>query len=617
MSNKLKMIPLCQLRPSKANVRKTDRLAGVEEMAKNIKDKDLLENLVVQTVEGAKPSEITHEVVAGGRRFAALKLLAKRKKVARDYPVRCLVLGADESATEISLAENFLRAPVHPADQFEAFAELVHEGNSVDDIAARFGVTPTFVEQRLKLASISPRLIAEYRSGAMTLEQLTAFTLSDSHALQEEVWFERSYAEMPAHAIRQLLTRSQVDAADRRARFIGAKAYQEAGGAILRDLFDAEDEGYFSDSQLLDRLVFEKLEAAAESIRAEGWRWVEIYPDLDLAQLSRHGRASTVELQLSEADEARLSTLGERYDELVAALEEGEGAGSEELDQVSAEIAELESKKTAWPDEDKAAAGAIVSVGHDGLMEVHRGLLKSDPTARRAGNGHERRTTTGERGNGYSDAILVDLSAYRTAALRELVSGNPDVAMQALLHALADQLLYGGPSDSCLRLVASEVRLAHASQSVAESRAWLAFQARHETWLARLPERERLWSWVGEIEPQDRSSLLAHCLALTVDALHHRGNGSDRAGALNLALATGLDMRAWWRPTRENFLDRLSKNDILAAVSEGVSPQASWRLAGFKKERMAKEAEKLLAEGGWLPMPLRSPASSAESGLSQ
>lgn len=605
MSNKLKTIPLCQLKPSKANVRKTDRLAGVEEMAGNIEEKDLLQNLVVRPIKGTKAAGVTHEVVAGGRRFAALKLLAKRKRIPRDFPVRCLVLGADQSATETSLAENFLRVPVHPADQFEAFAELVREGNSADDIGARFGVTPTFVEQRLKLASVSPRLIAEYRSGALALEQLTAFTLSDSHALQEEVWFERSYAEMPAQTIRHLLTHSQVESSDRRARFIGAKAYQEAGGLILRDLFDAEDEGYFSDSQLLDRLVFEKLEAAAESLRAEGWYWVEIHPDVDLAELSHYGRASTIELELSKTDEKHLSKLCERYDELVVGLAEGDTAGSEELDQVSSQINELETKKQVWPDEEKAAAGVIVSLGHDGAIDVHRGLLKPDVAARPSGNGHDRGARSKERGNGYSDAILTDLSAHRTAALRELVAGSPDVAMQALAHALADQLLYVGPSDTCLRLTATEVRLDHASQSVAESRAGQAFQARHEAWLGRLPERDRLWAWVGELEAQERSALLAHCLALTVDALYHRGNGRDRAGALNLALAAGLDMRAWWRPTRANFLDRVSKNDILAAVSEGVSPQASWRLAGFKKERMAKEAEKLLAESAWLPIPFR------------
>ena len=52
----------------------------------------------------------------------------------------------------------------------------------------------------------------------MTLEQLTAFTLSDSHAVQEEVWFERAYAEMPAHVIRRLLTTAQVSGDDPRAR---------------------------------------------------------------------------------------------------------------------------------------------------------------------------------------------------------------------------------------------------------------------------------------------------------------------------------------------------------------------------------------------------------------
>ena len=107
------------------------------------------------------------------------------------------------------------------------------------------------------------------------------------------------------------------------------------------------------------------------------------------------------------------------------------------------------------------------------------------------------------------------------------------------------------------------------------------------------------------LDAQDRLQLLAVCVAMTVDALDRPSERSREEAITTLASATGLDMRVWWQPTRENFLARLTKNEILAAVSEGISQQASWRLAPLKKDRMVKEAEKLLASTKWLPLPLR------------
>ena len=78
---------------------------------------------------------------------------------------------------------------MHPADVYEAFAELhTEQGMGVEDIAARFGVTPAVVKQRLSLGAVSPALLTLYRAGAMNLEQLTAFTVTDDHARQQEVW---------------------------------------------------------------------------------------------------------------------------------------------------------------------------------------------------------------------------------------------------------------------------------------------------------------------------------------------------------------------------------------------------------------------------------------------
>ena len=118
----IQMIPLNQLIPSAANVRKTGAHLGIEELAGSIAAHGLLQNLQVRP--GAKGK---YEVVAGGRRFAALKLLAKRKALGAKTPIACEVRGADD-AGEISLAENMMRMPMHPADQFEAFGALAETG---------------------------------------------------------------------------------------------------------------------------------------------------------------------------------------------------------------------------------------------------------------------------------------------------------------------------------------------------------------------------------------------------------------------------------------------------------------------------------------------------------
>ena len=159
----------------------------------------------------------------------------------------------------MSLAENVVRTPLHPADQFEAFSKLRAQGLGVEDIAARFGITPKTVQQRLKLAAVSPRLMAVYRDGEMDLDQLVAFTITDDHEAQERVWFDNPAYDRQPHALRRTLTQTLVEGSDRRARYIGAEAYEQAGGTVIRDLFRTDDEAYFTDSQLLDRLVSEKL----------------------------------------------------------------------------------------------------------------------------------------------------------------------------------------------------------------------------------------------------------------------------------------------------------------------------------------------------------------------
>ena len=136
MSNELTLIPLHKLVRSSANVRKIGA-DSIDDLAASIAVHGLLQNLTVtkKAVTGKTKSKADiYEVVAGGRRLVALQCLAKLQKIAGDYPVPCKVVTG--SAEELSLVENTIRQPMHPADQFEAFERLVRTGLGVEDVAS-------------------------------------------------------------------------------------------------------------------------------------------------------------------------------------------------------------------------------------------------------------------------------------------------------------------------------------------------------------------------------------------------------------------------------------------------------------------------------------------------
>src|SRR5271156_3974039 len=213
-------IPLNQLEHSPLNARKARNKDRVEQFAASIEAHGILENLTVHPSDKGK-----FGVVIGGTRLDALNLLLKRKKITTDYPVPCQVRPADDPALrEISLAENIVRESMHPADEFDAFKKLADDGQGPETIAARFGTSPTMVRQRLKLDVVSPRLIAAFRKGEMTLDQLMAFTLTDEHRKQEKIWKELpewNKRRGEAEPIRAALTEEHVTANSRVAKFVG------------------------------------------------------------------------------------------------------------------------------------------------------------------------------------------------------------------------------------------------------------------------------------------------------------------------------------------------------------------------------------------------------------
>jgi len=249
-------IPFNKLILSQANVRRVKAGVSVEELAEDIARRGLLQGLSARPVRDADGAETgIFEIPAGGRRYRALQLLVKQKRMAKTQPVPCVV--RDEGiAEEDSLAENVQRVALHPLDQFRAFQTLRDQGLGEEEIAARFFVTPAVVKQRLKLASVSPKLLDLYAEDEMSLEQLMAFTVTSDHARQEQVWeaLRHTYNKGP-HYIRRQLTESTVHASDRRTQFVGTEVYEAAGGMIMRDLFEDDRGGWLQDVPLLDRLA--------------------------------------------------------------------------------------------------------------------------------------------------------------------------------------------------------------------------------------------------------------------------------------------------------------------------------------------------------------------------
>jgi ParB family chromosome partitioning protein len=317
-SKEMLLIKVEDLVPSPYNVRRYS--AGqVEELSALIASQGLLQNLIVteQVVGRGKRQETKFGVVAGERRRRALVLLQQRRQLPANHEVLCELVGA-ERATEISLAENSGREAMHPADEFEAFHALVQQGRSVEDVAARFGVSPMVVQRRLKLAALSPNLLALYREDGVNLDQLMALCLSTDHAAQERAWFEAQPWDRSAAALRKRLTEGEVLAHQSAlARFVGLDAYEAAGGVVRRDLFDSDQSCWICDPELLRRLAGEKLDSEVQQVRVEGWAWVEARIELESGALREFSRCEPG-LRAPTPDEKR--ALAE-FDQRVAELE--------------------------------------------------------------------------------------------------------------------------------------------------------------------------------------------------------------------------------------------------------------------------------------------------------
>lgn len=588
-------IPLDRLQLWDGNVRKTAVTEQIDELAESIAAHGLLQSIVVKKARRGR-----YHVVAGQRRLLALQALAERGTIEKDCGIPCLVTAGEIDAAELSLAENVVRAPMHPADQFEAFRVIIEGGATVADVAARFGMAESTVEKRLKLGRLSPVILEAFRRGEVGLEEAQAFTLSNDHDTQERVFSELPEWNRDADAIRSILTEADVPATDKRVRFIGLANYREAGGDMRRDLFDDMNGGYLTDVPLLERLVADKLSSNAAEVTAEGWSWVEIVPDADFRFMADFRRLDAERLPLSDDAASELEALSQEYDLLI----DSEEADEDRLEAITQRMEMLSNTDEIWSADSRAVAGAILTLGHNGDLRIERGLVRKQDVCKLKPVEGDPELSEPPASSGLSPALVEDLSAHRSAAIGAMLLKRADIALVAVVHALVINAFGIGKTGPCLNLRCSRTtyRSAENCKGFVEIEQALTSMAR------RLPEDPlELFTHLLGWSQKDLLELLALMASLSVDAVQRKGDRPDvprLVHASTLASALDLNMTEWFEPTAENYFGRVTRAQILADLDDAKGKHAP-SLDKLKKTELAARAESIVAGSGWLPKTLR------------
>ncbi|MBN8954886.1 ParB/RepB/Spo0J family partition protein [Rhizobium sp. 60-20] len=646
-------IPFNKLVLSQQNVRKTKAGVSIEELAEDIARRGLLTSLNVRAeVDGDGNETGIYRIPAGGRRYRALELLVNQKKLPKTAVIPCIVSKGDTLEAEDSLAENLKRVDLHPLDEFRAIMTLREQGLDEEDIAARFHLSVATVKQRLRLASVSPRLLELYASDEMKLGQVMAFSITNDHVRQEQVWdtISRSHNQ-DAYYIRRMLTETAVRASDRRAVYVGIEVYEAAGGVVMRDLFEQDNGGWLQDPALLEQLVLERLTADAGALKAdEGWKWVDAAFDFPYGHTSGLRRFYGERLEYTEEELVSHDTLKAEYEQLDAEYAAAEGYSKEteaRLEELGNALDALNDRPYVFDPEEVARAGAFVSLGANGELKIERGFVRpedeattqsdgSDTGGSNNGDGNEERSDdivaasvnggiaiNGEpagadepddddgKARPLSDRLIEDLTAARTVALRNALASDPAIAFIAALHVAVLKIFYRYGADSCL-----EITLAHTAFSQTQGlgdTVWAKeIGERQESWGYDLPgNADELWDYLSALDHDSHMALFAHCVSLSVNATVQAWNRrtKENVHARQLAHSLGFGMvDAGWVPTVDNYLGRVTKAHILQAVREAKGEQSVQLIAHLKKPDMAREAARLLEGSGWLPEILRLPA---------
>ena len=606
----IKTVPLNKLVASPRNVRRSGDEQADAALKADIEARGLLQNLVVTGI--AKPRGC-FAVEAGERRRRALQRLADEGKLAPDQDVCCLVVDK-ASAHETSLAENFQRLAMNPADECLAFQQLVEMGCDAEAIARRFGLTVRFVEGRLRLANLAPVIFEALGAGEISLDVAKAYAATPDRERQEYVFEQMSRGYGPAHpdSIRRMMTQATISATDRRARFIGEEAYVAAGGRIERDLFSDNDDARWLDVALVERLATEKMETLAAEVAAEqGLAFVRPSLDSWLSYSATEGlrRVQLETLPLTDEESARVDQLEDEIGGLADLLEDEE-TGDAARAEAEAKIAELNraldeivNKPPVIDDEQKAKLGTFLLLDDQGRPKLDTSFyaeIAADDASAAEGDDDapEAQDDVGPRQSGLSRRLVDELAIQRRDILAVHVAADPAFALDLAIFLMVDRDAHHWGDKCGSSLVASppsnpvfDFKTPDAAATIAAAEATNALE---RSWTEGSSRADRFDAF--RALPEDaRAAWLGHAVARTLEA--SAGISGECACAFHdhLGRLLGIDVARWWRPSGANYFDRVPKSVALGALAEVGGPALADRYSKAKKAELAQACERIFA----------------------
>ena len=601
---------------------------SLKPLAANIKAIGLLQNMVV--IKSRKRGH--YEVVAGGRRWAAIGMLVKEGHFTPDQAFE-VKLVRDDQGLLASLAENLHHVPMNAADEFEAFARLIDQGLSIEDVAATFNEDEKLIRQRLKLAKVAPELIAAFRAGELKLAALMAFTLANDQERQLTVW--RGLSEWQRdnpHVIRNALTESKISASNRIVRFVGLQTYQDAGGAVMQDLFAEGENGiYIEQPQMLHDLALAKLRQQADAMQREGWAWADVALEVGHDELRKFGRVHPTPRKLTADEQSRLDAFQRRYDKLTEQMQALEEASDDDdddqyltldtqRDDIADQMQQVQDATLEFSAESKAMAGVVLAVDIDGDVTIHAGLIRPQDRQKVAQAQADQPNTDARiqmpmpnTRPAHSERLVRQLSANKTGIVAASLLEHPHGALAILAAHLGDQVLGGGYGlgfDAVkISLARNDFKLTAAAPDFEGSLAHGELAAHRRHWLDELPKDDDgdllpILPWALEQDTATLIEFLAFCVANSLDGVQHQ----EHTNAISLdaiARVIQLDVARWWAPTAASYLSMVKLGRIVEVVTEACGATDAAPLVKLKKGQAVTEAEKLLAGKGWMPEILR------------
>ncbi|KAA0383353.1 ParB/RepB/Spo0J family partition protein [Salmonella enterica] len=599
-------VPLSALVKSPQNVRIVPySTESVRELADSIKGIGLLQNLVVH----ALPDGL-YGVAAGGRRLAAMNLLATENTIHPDWPVRVKVV-PDNLATAASLTENGQHLEMHPAEQIAGFREMAAEGKTPAQTGDLLGYSPRHVQRMLKLAGLAPVILEALAADKITTEHCQALALEDNPDRQVQVYeaaCREGWNNKPeVRVIRNLITDSQVSTLNNsKYTFVGEKAF--SGDEIRADLF-SDEQGGFVDKLALDTALLEKLQWVAECLKeAEGWAWCAGR----MEPVSRYGEDTEVYRIQDEPDAVYTEQEQQRLDELQELYDENQTA-SDETDTMESEIEAIEcaAQLRAWTLEMRAQSGVVVSWRH-GEICVQRGVSLREQSET---EDEPDQVPVYERQPEPVDEISVPLltrrCAERTLSVQAALMQQPEKSLALLAWTLCLNVFSSGAYNrpAQISLNCKHYSLTKDAPPGESGVAFVTLSQEGKRLETLLPE-----GWTQDfttfftLSAKDLTALLSFCTACSLDGMQMRGAGGTTRSPLDkLEIALAFHLRDWWQPTKADFFTGLKKPQIIAALNEAGLTGAARDAEKMKKGDAAELAEDKMRDNRWVPVWMRAP----------